>query len=137
MLWDSKKKASMGRPCGVILRMWVGFFFQERYYKDYFENEKAIRAQRCCTAEDTGHIALVVSLFQMAVWWQALILPCCVLVCVVSSAPVSPRNKYNISFRLARSTRTQVQQLNKKYVSAVCDLLLTSLSASTQQQKLS
>lgn len=136
MLWNSKKKASMGRPCGVILRMWVGFFFFKRYYYIYFENEKSA-AQRCCTAEDTGPIALVVSPFQMAVWWQSLILPCCILVCVVSSAPVSPRNKYNISFRLARSTRTQVQQLNKKYVSAVCDLLLTSLSASTQQQKLS
>lgn len=59
------------------------------------------------------------SLFQMAVWWQALILLCCIVNCVVSSAPsaVLQRNKYNNSFRLTRSTRTRVQQLHKKYVS--------------------
>lgn len=56
----------------------------------------------------------------MAVWWQALILHCCLLMCAVSPAPVSQRNKYTVSFSLTRSTRTQVQQLNRKYVSAVC-----------------
>ncbi|XP_070839584.1 uncharacterized protein [Chaetodon trifascialis] len=62
-------------------------------------------------------MALVVSLFQMAVWWQALILLCCMLNCVDSSAPspVLLRIKYNNSFRLTRSTRTHVQQLQKKY----------------------
>ncbi|XP_073335716.1 uncharacterized protein [Pagrus major] len=53
----------------------------------------------------------------MAVWLQALLLFFCALDCVRSSAP-SPlvqRNKYNNSFRLTRSTRTRVQQLQKKY----------------------
>ncbi|XP_037604553.1 uncharacterized protein LOC119475692 isoform X1 [Sebastes umbrosus] len=56
-------------------------------------------------------------LFQMTVWWQALILLCCVLNCVESSSPspVLQRNKYNNSFRLTRSTRTRVQQLQRKY----------------------
>ncbi|XP_041809009.1 uncharacterized protein LOC121617838 [Chelmon rostratus] len=53
----------------------------------------------------------------MAVWWQALILLCCILNCVDSStpSPIIQRNKYNNSFRLTRSTRTRVQQLQKKY----------------------
>ncbi|XP_075876517.1 uncharacterized protein LOC142884627 [Nelusetta ayraudi] len=51
----------------------------------------------------------------MAVWWQALILHCCLLLCAVSPAPISQRNKYTVSFSLTRSTRTQVQQLNRKY----------------------
>ncbi|XP_037604554.1 uncharacterized protein LOC119475692 isoform X2 [Sebastes umbrosus] len=53
----------------------------------------------------------------MTVWWQALILLCCVLNCVESSSPspVLQRNKYNNSFRLTRSTRTRVQQLQRKY----------------------
>lgn len=73
------------------------------------------------TAEGTGPTeAVALSPFQMAVWWQALILHCCLLVCAVSPAPVSQRNKYGVSFSLTRSTRTQVQQLNRKYVSAVC-----------------
>ncbi|XP_068572425.1 uncharacterized protein [Cebidichthys violaceus] len=57
------------------------------------------------------------SLFQMTVWWRALILLCCVLDCVESSSPspVLQRNKYNNSFRLTRSTRTRVQQLQRKY----------------------
>lgn len=72
-------------------------------------------------AEGTGPTqAVALSPFQMAVWWQALILHCCLLLCAVSSAPVSQRNKYTVSFSLTRSTRTQVQQLNRKYVSAVC-----------------
>lgn len=55
---------------------------------------------------------------QMAVWWQTLIL-CCVLNCLVSSAPLSVlHSKYNNSFHLTRSTRNRVQQLEKKYVSA-------------------
>lgn len=55
----------------------------------------------------------------MTVWWRALILLCCVLNCVESSSPslVLQRNKYNNSFRLTRSTRTRVQQLQRKYVS--------------------
>ncbi|XP_042355543.1 uncharacterized protein LOC121952784 [Plectropomus leopardus] len=56
-------------------------------------------------------------LFQMTVWWQALILLCWVLNCVESTSP-SPllqRNKYNNSFRLTRSTRNRVQQLQRKY----------------------
>ncbi|XP_049896748.1 uncharacterized protein LOC126387967 isoform X1 [Epinephelus moara] len=56
-------------------------------------------------------------LCQMTLWWQALVLLCCVLNCVESSSP-SPllqRNKYNNSFRLTRSTRTRVQQLQRKY----------------------
>lgn len=59
------------------------------------------------------------SLFQMTVWWRALILLCCILNCVESSAPspVLQGNKYNNFFRLTRSTRTRVQQLQKKYVS--------------------
>ncbi|XP_056295498.1 uncharacterized protein LOC130209719 [Pseudoliparis swirei] len=53
----------------------------------------------------------------MTVWWRALILLCCVLDCVESSSPspVHQRNKYNNSFRLARSTRTRVQRLQRKY----------------------
>ncbi|XP_044079606.1 uncharacterized protein LOC122888802 [Siniperca chuatsi] len=57
------------------------------------------------------------SLFQMTVLLRALILLYCVLHCVESSAPspVLQRNKYNNSFRLTRSTRTRVQQLQRKY----------------------
>ncbi|XP_075957508.1 uncharacterized protein LOC142959889 [Anarhichas minor] len=53
----------------------------------------------------------------MTLWWRALILLCCVLDCVESSSPspVLQRNTYNNSFRLTRSTRTRVQQLQKKY----------------------
>ncbi|XP_070773778.1 uncharacterized protein [Enoplosus armatus] len=53
----------------------------------------------------------------MTVWWRALILLCCALNCVESFAPspVLQRNKYNNSFRLTRSTRTRVQQLQRKY----------------------
>ncbi|XP_068456229.1 interleukin-27 subunit alpha [Clinocottus analis] len=53
----------------------------------------------------------------MTVCWWALILLCCVLDCVESStpSPVLRRNKYNNSFRLTRSTRTRVQQLQRKY----------------------
>lgn len=72
-------------------------------------------------AEGTGPtLAVALSPFQMAVWWQALILHCCLLMCAVLPAPVPQRNKYTVSFSLTRSTRTQVQQLNRKYVSAVC-----------------
>ncbi|XP_040038648.2 uncharacterized protein LOC120822792 [Gasterosteus aculeatus] len=57
------------------------------------------------------------SLFQMTVWRRALILLCCVLDCVEcsSSSLLLQRNKYNNSFRLTRSTRTRVQQLQRKY----------------------
>ncbi|XP_020485892.1 uncharacterized protein [Labrus bergylta] len=53
----------------------------------------------------------------MTVSCQALILLFCTLILVESSAPspVRQRNKYNNSFRLTRSTRTRVQQLQKKY----------------------
>ncbi|XP_072230806.1 uncharacterized protein [Leuresthes tenuis] len=51
----------------------------------------------------------------MSVWWQTLFLLGCVLNCVESSAPSSLRNKYNTSFRLAKSTRTRVQQLLRRY----------------------
>ncbi|XP_037322709.2 uncharacterized protein LOC119215049 [Pungitius pungitius] len=53
----------------------------------------------------------------MTVWRRALILLCCVLGCVESSSSsqVLHRNKYNNSFRLTRSTRTRVQQLQRKY----------------------
>ncbi|KAM6983560.1 uncharacterized protein LKV04_011510 [Tautogolabrus adspersus] len=53
----------------------------------------------------------------MAVWCQALILLYCTLILVEFSAPspVRQRNKYNNSFRLTRSTRTRVQQLQRKY----------------------
>uniref|UniRef100_A0A3B5K3M8 Ciliary neurotrophic factor n=1 Tax=Takifugu rubripes TaxID=31033 RepID=A0A3B5K3M8_TAKRU len=51
----------------------------------------------------------------MAVWRQTVVL-CCVLNCLVSSAPsLVLKNKYNNSFHLTRSTRTRVQQLEKKY----------------------
>ncbi|XP_051256211.1 uncharacterized protein LOC127363577 isoform X2 [Dicentrarchus labrax] len=53
----------------------------------------------------------------MTVWLQTLVLLCCILNCVESSAP-SPdrqRNKYNYSFLLTKSTRTRVQQLQKIY----------------------
>ncbi|XP_047462152.1 interleukin-27 subunit alpha [Mugil cephalus] len=53
----------------------------------------------------------------MAIWWWALILPCCMLNCVESSAASSvlQRNKYNHAFRHTRSTKTRVQQLLRKY----------------------
>uniref|UniRef100_A0A3Q4BM28 Uncharacterized protein n=1 Tax=Mola mola TaxID=94237 RepID=A0A3Q4BM28_MOLML len=53
----------------------------------------------------------------MAVWWQALVLLCCALNCVVPTTPPQAllKNKCNNSFRLARSTRTHVQQLQRKY----------------------
>ncbi|XP_010730097.1 uncharacterized protein LOC104919725 isoform X2 [Larimichthys crocea] len=53
----------------------------------------------------------------MTLWWQALILLCCILNCVESSAPspVHQSDKYHNSFRLARSTRTRVQQLQRRY----------------------
>ncbi|KAK5859175.1 hypothetical protein PBY51_003259 [Eleginops maclovinus] len=53
----------------------------------------------------------------MTLCWQALIFFCCVLNCVesLSPTPVVQRNKYNDSFCLTRSTRTRVQQLQKKY----------------------
>ncbi|KAK9536339.1 hypothetical protein VZT92_006128 [Zoarces viviparus] len=53
----------------------------------------------------------------MTLWWRALVLLCCVLDCVesFSPSPVLQRNTYNNSFRLTRSTRTRVQQLQKKY----------------------
>uniref|UniRef100_A0A3Q3K7J9 Ciliary neurotrophic factor n=1 Tax=Monopterus albus TaxID=43700 RepID=A0A3Q3K7J9_MONAL len=56
-------------------------------------------------------------LFQMTVWWRALILLSFILNCVDSHAlsPVVQRNKYYNSFRLTRSTRIRVQQLLKKY----------------------
>lgn len=65
-------------------------------------------------------ILMIFVMLQMAVWWQTLFL-CCVLNCLVSSAPSSDRhnkNKYSDSFHFTRSTRTRVQQLEKKYVSA-------------------
>ncbi|KAM3602190.1 uncharacterized protein V6R79_025943 [Siganus canaliculatus] len=54
---------------------------------------------------------------KMALWWQALTLLCCILNCVESSpsSPVLQKNIYNNSFRLTRSTRTRVQQLQMKY----------------------
>ena len=67
----------------------------------------------------------------MALWWQALLLLCWTLNCVRSSAP-SPliqRNKYNNSFRLTRSTRTRVQQLQKKYVSTNTDSQLVTVTS--------
>ncbi|XP_023260577.1 uncharacterized protein LOC111653998 isoform X1 [Seriola lalandi dorsalis] len=55
-------------------------------------------------------------LFQMTVWWRALILLCCILNCVDSApSPVSHNNEFKNSFRLTRSSRTRVQQLLKKY----------------------
>ncbi|XP_034540141.1 uncharacterized protein LOC117813133 [Notolabrus celidotus] len=53
----------------------------------------------------------------MTVWCQILVLLCCMLNLVESSTPsqVLQRNKYNNSFRLARSTRTRIQLLQKKY----------------------
>lgn len=57
-------------------------------------------------------------LFQMNIWWQALISLCCILACVefcYTSAPVAQRTKYNNSLHLTRSTRTRVQQLLRKY----------------------
>ncbi|XP_026228153.1 uncharacterized protein LOC113170313 [Anabas testudineus] len=53
----------------------------------------------------------------MIVWWRAVILLCCILSCVDSFAPfrVLQSSKYKNSFRLARSTRTHVQLLLKKY----------------------
>ncbi|KAG8008339.1 hypothetical protein GBF38_019456 [Nibea albiflora] len=53
----------------------------------------------------------------MTLWWQALILLCCILNCVESSAPcpVQQSAKYHNSFRLARSTLSRVQHLQKRY----------------------
>ncbi|XP_059207089.1 uncharacterized protein LOC131986252 [Centropristis striata] len=53
----------------------------------------------------------------MTVWLQALVLLFCVLNCVESSppSPLLQRSKYNNSFRLAKSTRTRVQLLQRKY----------------------
>ncbi|XP_034060070.1 uncharacterized protein LOC117538468 [Gymnodraco acuticeps] len=53
----------------------------------------------------------------MTLCWRALFLLCCVLSCVqsFSPSPVLQRSKYNDSFSLTRSTRTRVQQLQKKY----------------------
>ncbi|KAK1882733.1 ATP synthase subunit c [Dissostichus eleginoides] len=53
----------------------------------------------------------------MTLYWRALFLLCCVLSCVqsFSPSPVLQRSKYNDSFSLTRSTRTRVQQLQKKY----------------------
>ncbi|XP_045894996.1 uncharacterized protein LOC123962749 isoform X2 [Micropterus dolomieu] len=55
--------------------------------------------------------------YNMTVWWRALILLYCVLHFVEFSAPsaVPQRNKYKNSFRLTRTTRTRVQQLQRKY----------------------
>lgn len=65
---------------------------------------------------------LVLCLFQMTVGWQAFLLLCCVLSFVEPSPPSTPVQdyKYNISFRLTRSTRTHVEQLLRKYVSTGC-----------------
>lgn len=64
------------------------------------------------------HNLMICDALQMAAWRQTVVL-CCVLNCLVSSAPsLVLKNKYNNSFHLTRSTRTRVQQLEKKYVSA-------------------
>ncbi|XP_018547229.1 uncharacterized protein LOC108893571 isoform X2 [Lates calcarifer] len=54
-------------------------------------------------------------LFQMTVWWLALILLCYILNYVDSTPSHVPWNKYNSSFRLTKSTRTRVQQLLNRY----------------------
>ncbi|KAM9384866.1 uncharacterized protein KZ484_006583 [Pholidichthys leucotaenia] len=53
----------------------------------------------------------------MSVWCLALFLLCCTMNCMGLSAPSAlyQRNKYNNSFRLTRSTRSQVQQLLREY----------------------
>lgn len=66
---------------------------------------------------------------QMGVWRQTFIL-CCVLNWLVSSAPSSVlHNKYNNSFHLTWSTRTRVQQLEKKYVSVMLHLRSLQITA--------
>ncbi|KAM9728858.1 uncharacterized protein ACNS7B_016662 [Menidia menidia] len=52
----------------------------------------------------------------MSVWWQTLLVLAPLLNCVESSAPsFVQRCKYSTSFRLAKTTRTRVQHLLKKY----------------------
>lgn len=69
------------------------------------------------------------SLFQMAVWRQALILVWCIMNCVESS-PLRQRNNFNDFFDLTTSTRTRVQQLQKNYVSTVLSSLFMTVRIS-------
>ena len=105
------------------VKLWVNFLL---FFVFYSTEHRSDTSDQMYTWKAAEHIDvfiwtiddMVMSVFQMTVWWQALVL-CCLLNCVESSAP-SPlllRNKYHNSFRLTRSTRTRVQQLQKKYVS--------------------
>lgn len=62
---------------------------------------------------------MLLLVFQMIAGCCALFLLCCILNGTESSNPSLGIHKarYNNSFRLARSTRTRVQQLLSKYVS--------------------
>ncbi|XP_044227091.1 uncharacterized protein LOC122995785 [Thunnus albacares] len=51
----------------------------------------------------------------MTVWWSALILLCCILNCVETSAPSPVQKEYSNSFLLTSHTRNRVKTLLREY----------------------